>query len=68
MEGHGAVGKKSLNFCYKEVPLFEESSHLELIALQLATLRVLQKPMWSAHVTTELYLKYTHLDTSREID
>jgi hypothetical protein len=42
MEGHGAVGKESLNFCYKKVPLFEESSHLELIAFQLATLGVVQ--------------------------
>ena len=42
MEGHGAISKKSLNFCYKKVPLFEEISHLELIALQLATLRVVQ--------------------------
>jgi hypothetical protein len=39
MERHGAISKKSLNFCDKEVPLFEEIPHLELIALQLATLR-----------------------------
>jgi hypothetical protein len=38
MERHGAVRKKSLDFCYEQVALFKEASHLELIALQFATL------------------------------
>ena len=56
MEGHGAIRKKSLNFCYKEVPLFEEISHLELIALQLATLRVVQNRC-GQHMQRRDYIK-----------
>jgi hypothetical protein len=33
MERHGTVGKKSLDFRYKQVALFKESPHLELITL-----------------------------------
>ena len=42
MEGHGTIGEKGLDFCYEKITLFEEISHLELIALQFATLKVVQ--------------------------
>lgn len=55
MERHGAISKKSLNFCDKEVPLFEEIPHLELIALQLATLRVVQN-QWGRYMQRRDYI------------
>jgi hypothetical protein len=39
MEGHGTISEKCLYFCYEKIALFEESSHLELIALQFPTLK-----------------------------
>jgi len=38
MERHGTVSKKCLDFCYQQITLLKKVSHLELIALQLATL------------------------------
>ena len=49
MERHGAIGEECLDFCYKQITLFEEISHLKLIALQFATLKIGTVPAWSAH-------------------
>lgn len=42
VERHGTVSKKCLDFCYKQVALFEKIPHLELVALQLSTLKCRQ--------------------------
>jgi hypothetical protein len=42
MERHGTVSKKGLDFRYQQIALFKKGSHLELIALQFATLKSVQ--------------------------
>jgi hypothetical protein len=42
MKGHSTISEKCLDFCYEKITLFEEISHLELITLQFATLKVVQ--------------------------
>jgi len=42
MERHGTVSEKCLDFCYKQVALFEKIPHLELIAFHFSTLKCVQ--------------------------
>jgi hypothetical protein len=42
MERHGTVSEKCLDFCYKQVALFEKIPHLELIAFHFSTLKRVQ--------------------------
>jgi len=42
VERHGTVSKKCLDFCYKQIALFEKIPHLEFIAFHFSTLKCVQ--------------------------